>query len=139
MLRKLMVIIVISFCLSSCQANQKGYSSDYQKLNSTSLDQTRLLAKGTHSYFIAHGKDETIRIAIESVKQKLSDPYSAQFENIRLANFEGLTVVCGQVNAKNKLGGYTGFTDFVSGVAVIFYKKHELPEVERERNAGIIT
>lgn len=39
------------------------------------------------------------------VKSVLKDPESAQFQNI-----DG---VCGEVNAKNSYGGYTGFKKFV--------------------------
>lgn len=51
--------------------------------------------------------------AIERVKSQLSDPESAQFRNVH----EGVErkngwIVCGEVNAKNKFGGYTGFKKF---------------------------
>lgn len=41
--------------------------------------------------------------------EKLTDPSSAQFKNVRLL---GGSMVCGEVNAKNRLGGYVGFTTF---------------------------
>jgi len=46
--------------------------------------------------------------AINFVKTQLKDPFSAQFQNVR---HEGLGI-CGQVNAKNALGGYVGFRNF---------------------------
>jgi len=42
------------------------------------------------------------------VLASLKDPASAQFRNLR-KNFNG---VCGEVNAKNAFGGYTGFKTF---------------------------
>ena len=45
------------------------------------------------------------------VKANLFDPGSAQFQNIRL-NPDG-TALCGQVNAKNRMGGYVGFRQFL--------------------------
>ena len=40
----------------------------------------------------------------EAVKKVLKDPNSAQFQNIK--------GICGEVNAKNSYGGYTGFKRF---------------------------
>lgn len=51
-----------------------------------------------------------------AVRAELKDPDSAQFRNERLVN--GWTVktsiLCGEVNAKNELGGYSGFKLFAS-------------------------
>lgn len=44
----------------------------------------------------------------DSVKEALKDPYSAKFKNIKVS---GLSY-CGEVNAKNSMGGYTGYTKF---------------------------
>lgn len=43
---------------------------------------------------------------ISSVKSSLKDPDSAQFQNVK--------GYCGEVNAKNSYGGYTGFKRFIS-------------------------
>ena len=52
----------------------------------------------------------------EIVKNGLSDPESAQFKSMGIKTKEGtntIIAVCGEVNAKNKMGGYVGFTKFV--------------------------
>lgn len=51
------------------------------------------------------------------VKDILVDPESASFKNIRaedrtLANGAVERKFCGQVNAKNRMGGYSGFAHF---------------------------
>jgi len=58
---------------------------------------------------------ETIVAAERAVKASLSDPDSAQFKDV-YANYTVKfgVVACGQVNAKNKMGGYAGFKRFVS-------------------------
>lgn len=64
---------------------------------------------------------ETIVAAERAVKASLSDPDSAQFKDV-YANYTVKfgVVACGQVNAKNKMGGYAGFKRFVSaGQSVI--------------------
>ena len=51
--------------------------------------------------------------AAAKVKSILSDPDSASFQNIRvITNSKGEESVCGEVNAKNKFGGYVGFSPF---------------------------
>lgn len=43
------------------------------------------------------------------IESMLLDPNSVEFKNVRSA----AGAVCGQVNAKNKFGGYTGFKEFI--------------------------
>lgn len=58
---------------------------------------------------------ETIVAAERAVRGELKDPDAAQFKDVRANYTEEFGVVaCGRVNAKNELGGYTGFRRFVS-------------------------
>lgn len=58
--------------------------------------------------------DADYRVAAElAVRQQLRDPESAEFRDVRVRHTNGSTAVCGQVNAKNGFGGYTGYTDFI--------------------------
>lgn len=50
--------------------------------------------------------------ARQLVADQLTDPLSAQFRNDRLIDYDWH---CGEVNAKNALGGYVGFKRFISG------------------------
>lgn len=58
------------------------------------------------------GCDQSIRKAHDAVKESLFDPNSAEFRNDHVAS-DG--TVCGEVNAKNRMGGYVGFTDYYVG------------------------
>lgn len=52
-------------------------------------------------------------VSTAAVKARLLDPESARFKfGQPFSKKKGETVVCGQVNAKNRLGGYTGFFRF---------------------------
>lgn len=51
--------------------------------------------------------------AVNAVKYALVDPDSAQFRGVSACPF-GHGYYQGQVNARNKMGGYTGFDDFVA-------------------------
>jgi hypothetical protein len=53
-------------------------------------------------------KYQKIRDAKEKVANQLKDPSSAQFKNLK---FDG-SVVCGEVNGKNSMGGYVGYAQF---------------------------
>jgi hypothetical protein len=46
---------------------------------------------------------------LDPVRLKLADPDSAKFDKIEKKG----DVTCGLVNAKNRLGGYTGFKGFI--------------------------
>lgn len=50
------------------------------------------------------------------VKQTLKDPSSADFRNSRTLNNGA---VCGQVNAKNSFGAYTGFRNFIQKDSIV--------------------
>ncbi|MGV8987788.1 MAG: hypothetical protein ACOH2H_16060 [Cypionkella sp.] len=60
-----------------------------------------------------HLNASTINAAHTAAAHDLFDPSSAQFREdstFRLSNAE--VVVCGQMNAKNRLGGYIGFSPY---------------------------
>lgn len=55
---------------------------------------------------------QLIANAKTAVSYDLKDPDSAKFRNVRVIR----GVVCGEINAKNALGAYTGFKRFLSTV-----------------------
>lgn len=57
--------------------------------------------------------DETM---LRSAFRDLKDPSSAQFRDIKYRADKGAWTICGEVNAKNSMGAYTGFQKF-HGVA----------------------
>jgi hypothetical protein len=48
------------------------------------------------------------------VSPHLKDPASAHYRNITYRTRNSLPVLCGEVNARNSFGGYTGFEYFVA-------------------------
>ena len=69
-------------------------------------------------------------LAQEAVEAKLKDPDSADFRDIKVHHVGTKTAVCGEVNAKNGFGGYTGFERFISAGA------KELTFLESQMKAG---
>jgi hypothetical protein len=59
------------------------------------------------------GEDQQVKAAKEAVLDQLIDPQSAQFTNVRKL---GSFAVCGEVNSKNRLGGYVGRRKFIAFV-----------------------
>lgn len=54
-----------------------------------------------------------------AIKNQLRDPGSAKFRNVHFYSGGGVPVTCGEVNAKNAFGGYTGFERFVAAADII--------------------
>jgi hypothetical protein len=58
-------------------------------------------------------EDDLHKEALETVASQLIDPSSAQFRNVRMVTTgEGKATLCGEVNGRNRYGGYVGFTPF---------------------------
>ncbi len=56
-----------------------------------------------------------IELSKDAVRGRLKDPRSAQFRNVIFHAYQEKTpVVCGEVNAKNAFGGYSGYVGFVA-------------------------
>lgn len=83
----------------------------------------------------AHGArySDTLVIASaqQAVKRKLVDERSAEFRNltVEVQPTSGTKVVCGQVNSKNRMGGYGGYQHFISaGVDELTFLEEEQPD-----------
>ena len=51
----------------------------------------------------------------DMVREKLKDPDSARFRNVFFnRGRDNVPIACGEVNARNSFGGYTGFERFLS-------------------------
>lgn len=64
------------------------------------------------------------------VLEKLNDPDSAVFRSEELVGPWALSkmVLCGEVNAKNRMGGYIGYRQFTSEVGDMFIFDDPLPK-----------
>lgn len=67
-------------------------------------------------YYSAHHRP--LQIARDAVGKRLSDPDSASYRNLTVDD-DGL--ICGEVSAKNRMGGYVGYTPFrIAGGSAFF-------------------
>ena len=69
--------------------------------------------------------DEIIERIKENVRGKLRDPDSAEFRRVTLKREEEAIYACGQVNAKNAFGGYTGFKWFFATPISMFHSEQD--------------
>lgn len=75
-----------------------------------SEDSQRPIVNRTEAEFRAAGR--------QVVLDALRDPVSAEFRSVRRSwSPSGSATFCGEVNARNGFGGYTGFQRFISGVS----------------------
>lgn len=70
--------------------------------------------------------------AMSSIKRKLVDPDTARFRNVRAyPQASGATAVCGEVNAKNRAGGYNGYQRFISaGIDKYTWLENEMQDMD---------
>lgn len=57
---------------------------------------------------------EYIDIVLEHVRSEMLDSESARFRNLEIRGEDDVKYVCGEVNGKNRFGGYTGFQGFIA-------------------------
>jgi hypothetical protein len=63
--------------------------------------------------------DADARKALETVRDQLLDPDSAQFRNVWAMRYPvqgqaDAAIFCGEVNGRNRMGGYSGFQPFMA-------------------------
>lgn len=60
-----------------------------------------------------------LEIARRDVPKSLKDPDSVRFQNLfSVKTDKGGLLVCGELNAKNSFGGYTGFKKFMWNTSI---------------------
>ncbi|KWV91732.1 hypothetical protein [Erythrobacter sp. YT30] len=90
-------------------ANPKPKSSPAekpQKPNKASGAKNNYADVSKQQYWIIQSHD--------AIKARLRDPSSAKFRNSRFYSGGGTPITCGEVNAKNAFGGFTGYERFIA-------------------------
>lgn len=71
-----------------------------------------------------------VRAAKAAIEKDLRDPASVQYRGVRVS---GTLYACGEVNAKNAMGGYVGFTRFVSSGTEDAQVYFDAPDIGNDR------
>ena len=83
-----------------------------------------LLLVASEMYHYQGSDSRLIDDAKDAMRAGLIDPASATFEGLRVVKHEQGRIVCGLVNAKNRLGGYGGRREFLyNGHSAVIYGK----------------
>lgn len=125
-----------SLCLLSCAAPGP---SPIESLIQTSLDEVAKYGSYNQKYLQTSTEAALIDASLETTRNQLKDPGSAQFRNVRVAQFGPGKVVCGEINGKNSYGGYVGFRSFAASPigATIQSTGNRYPEIDEAANSGI--
>lgn len=106
-----------------------------------------LLGTLTSCHFIPGTQAHDIREAQEAVRYQLNDPDAGQFRNDRELSRAGVgairngkivaagPIVCGEVNAKNRMGAYVGFKPYAYELAT--KKAYIMPELDGSNEAAM--
>jgi hypothetical protein len=135
-------VFLIAVALAGCApiAARNNYVNAMSNLRSASSDTITAYARDVALYIKTNGEAGVIDVATKSLARSLKDPDSARFQNVRLAESSFGKVVCGEANAKNSYGGYTGFKRFVAGTngSTFYNTDTRYPEISAEANSGLI-
>ncbi|WP_420722498.1 hypothetical protein [Hwanghaeella sp. LZ110] len=108
---KKITTIVAVLCFSL--VTQPTWAKSVKEASIAVFESTAKLGSTTFTEFNDDAaKIEEAKAAVLSV---LKDPESAQFRNVFITTPTQGTAVCGEVNAKNSYGGFTGFQYFITG------------------------
>lgn len=98
---------------SATERNNENAAKAAEADRAREAEAAKLAAEAVQEVYWTHAKD-----SYESFKRTLNDPYSAQFRDVWMVKFgeEGAvgSAVCGEVNARNGFGAYTGYQPFAA-------------------------
>ncbi|MBT2132708.1 hypothetical protein KK137_00040 [Croceibacterium sp. LX-88] len=95
------LVLLARFCASD---------KDGSKVGNASSD-----TKASENPYADGGKQVAwIEVSKDAIRTRLRDPDSAQFREVHFYSGGKAPVACGEVNAKNGFGGYTGYERFVA-------------------------
>lgn len=100
----IVTIVVLSLMLSVC--SDGGDDDQNNEGKAAEADASPFADEGKQAMWIVATQD--------GVRARLKDPDSAKFRDTRFYSGGPAAVVCGQVNAKNAFGGFTGFERFIA-------------------------
>jgi hypothetical protein len=73
-----------------------------------------ILGAAIFAFFPSFGDGTLIAKAKQSIEASLFDPHSAQYDDLKIVDTgRAGKLVCGMVNAKNRMGGYVGRKGFI--------------------------
>lgn len=148
---KALTVLACSLVLAGCAAPgpspaakrlaQAEAESD-ARVRSMGVIHAKGLAESTTKALATHSEAEVIADAQRVAAERLKDPSSAQFRNVRVQQYlQGpLKIVCGELNAKYSYGGYVGFRQFAASPAAVYmeYRGGRYASIDEASNFGLV-
>ena len=135
------IVLMLTVSLSGCAAVGSGtrYVNAIDNVRNSSMSTVAGYAQTVKSFLSTGTQEQAIEKAKQVVASSLKDPDSAQFRNVRIANYMDGKVVCGEVNGKNSYGGYVGFGPFVASTdsSTLYDRDSQYPDIQSASNAGL--
>jgi hypothetical protein len=133
---RIKLILLLNFYAPLIACTSAIETINLQDQSQSSIDEVSAMADASAPVYSSSGPNQTIVLALASVRSLLKNPSSAKFKNVRIVDFSGGQVVCGDVN---EVSGSDGFLPFVSGGGLAkIWTKWNLALVEYHANAGIL-
>jgi hypothetical protein len=103
--KKIVAALCVVLSLVGCGKSQEELAAEAAKRAEAEAQQKAAAERAAF--------DERAKPYIQALKEKLKDPDSAQFRNLWFGSDKQYgNSLCGEMNAKNSYGGYTGFYPF---------------------------
>jgi hypothetical protein len=133
------IFLVLLFFITSLSAYASGptltvedlrkeYEEERREDVKRLIDTFHFLSEVAYSEEGSPSDAEYIDIVLEHIKSEMLDSESARFRNLEIRGEDDAKYVCGEVNGKNRFGGYTGFQGFIANAASV----HSLAEPQGE-------
>lgn len=103
---------------TNAQTELTKTSLSHDDVKNGNIKLANTFAKSTADYLKSGGSNSKLMAAIKKdVGNYFRDPASAKFRNMVIRKYGDGSIVCGEVNAKNKYGAYIGYKRFLAGGA----------------------
>jgi len=138
-MKEILFVFGAAMAITGCASSSSGYDP-YEQLRQVSLSSVALYAASVKEAMANDTPQQIIEKGKKALAEKLKDPDSAKFRNVRLVKYLDSAVICGEINGKNSYGGYVGFVDFVGGInngTMRNRDKDQYIEITKAANTGI--
>lgn len=106
-----------------------GVTAYMDKVHEISMKHLREYSEDVAAALKGSSKAKVLEQVKRNVADSMFDPEAARIKNLKLKPFAEGYIVCGQVNAKNRYGAYTGYKSFVASTSA-FQSRDGTGEIE---------
>lgn len=126
--------LIVSLFLVACALPPRVDSDDesIREIRNASMEMIDSSIKLNNLLSPNDSDEEIATKTIGRIKGRLKDPDSALVSDVRVVHYAGGRFACGEINAKNSLGGYVGYKPFIGDFIVNI---DDLSDIKRKRSS----